>query len=46
MEVHDSLTSGYSVIDTDVVALRLKLFVQQQLGAVKQRKQVAALLFG
>ena len=42
--LHGLLGSG-TVIDADVVALRLKLFIQNQFGTVKQGEQVAALQF-
>ena len=44
MQMGNGLPCGGAVIYADVEALRLKLFVQCQLGTVKQRKQVAALL--
>ncbi len=45
MQMGNGLPCGGAVIDADVEALRLKLFVQCQLSTVKQRKQVDALMF-
>ena len=45
MQVRHGLTGGSAVIDADVIALRLKLFVQNQFGMVKQAQQVTTLLF-
>jgi hypothetical protein len=44
MQMRHGLTGGSAVIDTDVVTLRLKLFVQNLFGPIKQGQQFAALL--
>ena len=44
MQMRHSLAGGRAVIDADVVALWLQLFVQNQFGTVEQRQQVTTLL--
>ena len=43
MQVKHRLPSGGPVVDANVVALWLELFVQNNLGSIKQRKQFSTL---